>query len=57
MVPVPADSVQAREGRLAEESIAREALKGNGHPHTVVQANYNAVPKRSWIGTPLEFVC
>lgn len=56
MVPVPADSVQAREGRLAEKSVTREALEGNGHPHTVVQADDNAVTKRSRIWTPLKFV-
>lgn len=53
VIPVSADSVQACEGWLSEKSVTRKALEGNGHPYTVVQANYNAISKRSWIWTPL----
>lgn len=53
VIPVSADSVQTRQRRLSEQSVTREALEGNGHPHAVVLTDHDAVTERSWVGAPL----
>lgn len=56
VVPVSADSMQASERRLPEQSVTSEALEGDGHPHAVVLTNHDAVTKGSWVRTPLELI-
>ena len=53
VVPVSADSVEACEGWLSEQSVTYEALKGNGHSDTVVLTNHNAITERSRVRAPL----
>lgn len=56
VIPVSADSMQACEGWLSEQSVTREALEGNGHSHTVVLTNHNAITKRSRVRAPLQLI-
>lgn len=56
VIPVSADSMQAGERWLSQQSVTCEALKGNGHSHTVVLTNHNAVPERSRVRAPLQLI-
>lgn len=56
VIPVSADSMQAGERWLSEQSVTCEALKGNGHSHTVVLTNHNTVPERSRVRAPLQLI-
>lgn len=56
VIPVSADAMQTGEGGLSQQSVAWQALKRNGHPHTVVLTDHYAVTKWPRVRTPLELV-
>ena len=56
VVPVAADAVQAGEGGLPQQGVARQALEGDGHPHAVVPADHHAVAEGPRVRAPLQLV-
>lgn len=56
MVPVPVGAVLAGEDGVADQLVARQALKGDGLANVVTGSSYNTVGKRLRVRALLQLV-